>query len=353
MQGDFAMLSLRCAALCAATYAAAIAAANATAQVAAPAVPAAVYAPTSLAAEPGLPRTPDGHPDLTGVVWAATFFGMIEATPMTPPELVLPEDEAKQAFDKMMAVFTSSPVIKKTIETDPEASALLASTDGFPIVRGQRRTRLVVLPSDGKIPYTPEARKEASGAMAATMTRAKADNPEERSAGERCITLGGKPPIAMMDSLHPRQFIQAPGYVVINTEYGDEARIAPFAVAHGPAALHPAMGDSIARWEGDTLVVETTGFAGDGFRGAFPTALILNPDAKVIERFTRLSKDELLYQFTVEDSKVYTAPWLAEYSLFRAPYRMYPSGCHEGNYSLLNILSGQRVADAGAAMPKP
>jgi hypothetical protein len=80
-------------------------------------------------------------------------------------------------------------------------------------------------------------------------------------------------------------------------------------------------------------------------RGALPTSVLLGPDSKVIERYTRVSKDELLYQFTVEDPKIYTAPWLAEYSVFRAPYRMYPSSCHEENYSLPNILSGQRVAD--------
>jgi hypothetical protein len=87
-------------------------------------------------------------------------------------------------------------------------------------------------------------------------------------------------------------------------------------------------------------------------RPLFGGAFIVNPDAKVTERFTRAGADELVYQFTVEDPKAYTAPWLAEYSLFRAPYRMYASSCHEANYSLANILSGQRVADARAASVK-
>ena len=312
----------------------------------APAAPAApVYAPTSRVAEPGVPRTLDGHPDLQNVVWAGNFFGMIEAVPMMlPPELVLSEEKAKAAFDKMMAMFTGNPAMKAALEADPEASALLANASGFPLVRGQRRSRLVVQPADGKIPYTAAARREASGAMSRS---SKANNPEERGLSERCVDLGGQPPMAMMNPFQPRQFVQTPSHVVINIEWGDEARLIPFAAAHGPEALHPWMGDAIAHWEGDTLVIETTGFsAKDRMRGALPTSLILNPDSKVTEHYTRVSKDELLYQFTIEDPKIYTAPWLAEYSLFRAPFRMYPSSCHEENYSLPNILSGQRVTDA-------
>jgi hypothetical protein len=301
-----------------------------------------VYTPTSLIAEPGVPRTPDDHPDFQDVVWYGSYFSMIEAVPMMlPPELVLSEEKAKATFDKMMAMFAAS--MKAALETDPEAADLLASTKGFPIVRGERRTRLVVLPADGKIPFTAEARKEAAGAMNRTL---KSDNPEERGNSERCVAMGGQAPMAMMNPFQAIRIVQTPNHVVINTEWGDEARIVPFANVHGSPALQPWMNDGIARWEGDTLVIETTGFTSkDRTRGALPTSLLLTPDSKVIERYTRVSKDELLYQFTIEDPKIYTAPWLAEYSLFPASFRMYPSGCHEENYSLPNILSGQRVAD--------
>ena len=315
----------------------------------------AIYRPTS--PNPGHvfepPRTPEGRPDFQSVVWAANHFAMMEAVPMMlPPDLVLSEEKAKQAFDRMMAIFLNNPMIKAVIETDPEASALLTETEGLPIVRGERRTRLLVVPADGKLPYTPEARRHAAGEMT-RMAATRSDNPEERTVGERCIALGGKPPMAMMSSLHPRQFIQTANHILIHSEYGDEVRIIPFSPAHGPAALRRPMGDSIARWDGDTLVIETTAFQeGDTLRGAFPLGLIVNPDAKVIERYTRVSEDELLYQFTIEDPKVYSAPWLAEYSLYRAPFRMFPGGCHEANYSLSNILRGQRVADARRADAK-
>jgi hypothetical protein len=298
-----------------------------------------VYVPTSLVPEPGLPRTPDGHPSFEGI-WTTNFFPMIESTPLTP-DLILTEDKAKAVLAQFVKMFSASP----SIMIDPEAHVLLLETDGFPIVRGQRRARAVVLPPDGKLPFTPEARQEAE---AYDMTAGYGlNNPEERPTGERCLTSGGQPPIASTLSLNPRQFIQMPGQIVIHTEYGDEARIIPFADHHGPKILSSRLGDSIARWEGDTLVIETTNLPAEDRVRPFPT-LMVRPEATVIERYTRLSRDELLYQYTVIDPGVYTAPWLAEYSLYRTSQRMFPWSCHEGNYSLPNILKAQRVADARA-----
>jgi hypothetical protein len=305
------------------------------------ALPAPVYRPTSLTADATVPRTADGRPDLQNAVWAANYFGMLEASLMLPPELVLPEDKAKTAFDKMMAMMSNSPQMKAMIDADPEAAELFANFQGFPVVRGERRTRLVVLPADGRIPYTPEAKKKA-----AEPSVIKSDNPEDRSLGERCLSMGGEAPLAFISPMHPRQMVQTREHFVINTEYGDEARIIRFADAHRSPLVHSQMGDGIARWEGDTLVIETTGFSANNLkRFTFPTSLLLTQTSKVIERYTRVSKDELVYQFTIEDPALYAAPWMAEYSLFRAGFRMYPSGCHEGNYSLANILAGQRTTD--------
>jgi hypothetical protein len=301
-----------------------------------------VYRPTSLVADASVPRTADGHPDLQNAVWAANYFGMLEAVPMMlPPELSLPEDKAKAAFDSMMAMMSKSPQMKAMTDADPEAAAIFANFEGFPVVRGERRTRLVVMPADGKLPYTPEARKKAADAGLI-----KSDNPEDRSLGERCLSMGGEAPMAMISPMHPRQMVQTRDHLVINTEYGDEIRVIRFAGAHLSPVVPSQMGDGIARWEGDTLAIETTGFAANNLkRFTFPTSLLLTQTSKVIERYTRISKDELLYQFTVEDPALYAAPWLGEYSLFRAGFRMYPSGCHEGNYSLPNILAGQRAID--------
>ena len=108
----------------------------------------------------------------------------------------------------------------------------------------------------------------------------------------------------------------------------------------------------MARWEGDTLVIETTHNPPWARVRPFPVALVVNPEATVIERFTLLSPTELNYQFTVVDPAVYTGPWLAEYSLYPTGFRMFPSNCHEGNYALVNILNGAReIEKAKAAAP--
>lgn len=312
-----------------------------------PAAPPPVYVPTSLTPAPGLARTPDGRPDLQGAVWAVNFFPVFEAT--MPAPLTMPEPEAKKMVEMMIAGFKKS--VGATFELDPEAEGLLTNVDGLPLVRGERRTRLVVLPADGKVPMKPEVRKSISSSN--PMAVGPLDNPEQRPINERCLALNALPPMAMPISYVRFQFIQTPSHVVIHSEDGDESRVIPFAGEH-PAAVTPNwLGDAIARWEGDTLVVETIRSAKQGRIRGFNN-FVVTPDSKVIERFTRLSNNELLYQFTVEDPAIYTAPWLAEYSLYKANTRMFPGSCHGSNYSLPNILKSRLMADErAAAKPAP
>ena len=304
--------------------------------------------PTALAQTPEAPRTSPayvaprtsfGQPSFEGV-WNQNFVILMEANPRAPM-LVLPEDAARE-FAVAAAAGIGNALDKSL---DPEVPELMKMTDGLPIVRGERRTRSVVLPVDGKLPYTPEARRESSRGPQSP----RVDNPEERPNWERCITSLGLPPVTGMGttSVNPRRFIQTPGQIVIHTEYGDEARIIPFSATHKPRELHSPMGDSIARWEGETLVIETIGAPAND-RVRFFSNLIVTPESKVIERFARLSDNELLYQYTIEDPAIYTAPWLAEYSLYRTSHPMLEHACHEGNHSLPNILRGQRVMDTEA-----
>lgn len=299
-----------------------------------------IYAPTSLVAEPGLPRTPDGRPDLQDVVWAANFFPMLEASPLAPT-LVMPEADAKRMLDMIVTRLMASD--DPNVKTDPEVHQLIGETRGLPLVRGERRSRMIVLPADGKLPMTAEARREIAGVdpLGGPM-----DNPEQRPASERCVLLDGPPPISSTLSYTRFRIVQTPAFVVINTENGDEARIIPFAARHG-SEPHSRYGDGIARWEGDTLVIETVNLPAETRVRNVPR-LIVNPEATVVEKFTRLSRDELLYQYTVVDPNVYTAPWLAEYSLYAADTGMFPGSCHEANYSLPNILKGARVAEERA-----
>jgi hypothetical protein len=292
--------------------------------------------PSSAAPPYTAPRTSFGHPSLEGI-WTQNFIIMMEASARIPM-LTLPEPAAKAAADAIANGIAEQ--LDKAL--DPEVPVAIRSTDGFPIVRGERRTRVVVAPADGKLPYTPEVRKELS-----SRSPLRYDNPEERPFWERCITSLGLPPVTGVGttSANPRAIIQTPGFIVLHTEYGDEARIIPFTDTHRPRALHTVLGDSIARWEGNTLVIETISLPENERIRAF-SDLVVPAESKVIERFTRLSENELLYQYTIEDPKAYSAPWLAEYSLYRTDQRMFEHACHEGNYSLPNILKGARVADA-------
>jgi hypothetical protein len=227
---------------------------------------------------------------------------------------------------------------------DPEVPALMAQIDGLPLVRGERRTRVLIDPADGKLPYRPQVLKAMSGPQPPD----KLDNPEERPAPERCLTGVGQPPLVSLTFASELQIVRTKDAVAIHTEYGDEVRVVPMTDTHGPKSAFSRMGDSIGHWEGDTLVVETIGLPdSDSFR--IGPVFLVSGAAKVTERFTAISGKELLYQFTVDDPKTYTAPWRGEFSWYRTSKPMYEHACHEGNYSLPNILAGARHEEAAKA----
>jgi hypothetical protein len=279
------------------------------------------------------------RPSLDGV-WTAPFVLTMEASPQTPA-LTVSEKEAgpiaaaqgaalSDFFDKMQ---------------DPEVSALVPTLRGLPIVRGQRRTRLLVQPADGRMPYLAAARKELATASEEAPPPA---NPEDADDYLRCLVGDGQPPIASFAFLDPLQIIRTRDAVVLHTEYGDDVRVVPLTDRHLPKALWSRMGDSIGRWQGDTLVIETVGMP-DGDRLRLAPVMIVSGEATVIERLTPVSRRELLYQFTVSDPKVFAGPWLAEFSWYRTDKTLYEHACHEGNYSLPNVLAGARHDERAAA----
>src|SRR5262249_7967383 len=140
-----------------------------------------------------------------------------------------------------------------------------------------------------------------------------------------------------------RLITQTKDALVIHSEAGGDTRIVRIGGKPLPGAMTSFIGDSVGHWEGDTLVVETTGFRADDTFRVFISArpIMVLPTSKVVERFTRVSDDEIDYQFTVVDPAVYAKPWLGEYPLMRANEKMYEFACHEGNYGLPNILKGQ------------
>ena len=302
------------------------------------------------AADYRAPRTALGQPDLQGV-WNTHFVLPMEAQPGMP-SLTLPEAEAASYARKLsaeagkLAIFAQDPEVAE-IRADPGRSDLA-------IVRGQRRTRQVVQPADGMLPLTRGARGQMGFIEQALRTQAEppfpTDGPEVRPSWERCVVGWGQPPIVSTSDVNPRQIVQTKDAVVILTEYGPDLRIIPFTDRHGPPLQASALGDAIARWEGETLVIETIGMPAKDVIRPFPT-LFVAASAKVIERYTRVSKTELLYQYTVVDPTIYTAPWLAEYSLYRTPQPILEFACHEGNYSLPNILAGARRVEQERRVP--
>jgi len=307
----------------------------------------ALLATSAAAAGYKAPRTAYGQPDLEGV-WNTHFVLPMEAQPGMP-SLTLPEAEAAAYARKLsaeagkLAIFGQDPEVAE-IRADPSRSDLA-------IVRGQRRTRQVVQPADGMLPLTRGARGQMRFIEQALRTQTEppfpTDGPELRPNWERCVVGWGQPPIVSTSDINPRQIVQTRDAVVILTEYGPDLRIIPFTDKHGPATQSSVLGDSIARWEGDTLVIETVGLPAKDMIRPFPT-LFVPASAKVIERYTRLSEKELLYQYTVIDPLIYTGPWLAEYSLYRTTKPIFEFACHEGNYSLPNILAGARASEQSA-----
>jgi hypothetical protein len=199
------------------------------------------------------------------------------------------------------------------------------------------RTSLVVDPPDGRIPMTP-----AGQARRAAFSRDDGvDSWEDRNLYDRCIMRN---PLPRIPSAYNNNYeiVQTPGYVAILQEIMHDTRVIPLdGRPHLDASVRQWLGDSRGRWEGNTLVVETTNFSDrTDFEGA-------GPNMRLVERWTRLADDRIDYRFTVEDPTAWTRPWSAVIGWNKVE-PLFEYACHEGNYSLYNILEGARVAEAAA-----
>ncbi len=214
---------------------------------------------------------------------------------------------------------------------------------GLAPVDGKFRTSLVVDPDTGRIPFTPKA----EAAIEKLFSSDALDNPEERDPSERCIAGGGRAPMLAPPSNAYAQIVQTPTHLVFLSEGLNDLRILPFDGVKPDARVTSPHGLSAAHWEGDVLVVETTGFrADDEFRIAPPQGIMmLSPQSVVVERFTPISDHEFRYRFTVSDASLYTTPWTAETTYIRTHAPLYEYACHEANYAMTNILQGGRRID--------
>ena len=205
----------------------------------------------------------------------------------------------------------------------------------------QRQASLIVEPANGRLPaMTPAAQKRAAAPNGRPL-----DSYTDFSLYERCISRGVAGSILPGGYGNGNKIMQAPGYVVILNEMVHESRVVPLDNrAHLRPAIRNYMGDSRGRWEGDTLVVETTNFVdrpGVGINGTGASDALT-----ITERFTRTSASTLTYSMTIDDANTWTAPFTLQYPLARDDaYGMFEYACHEGNYALQNILRGARTAE--------
>jgi len=210
-------------------------------------------------------------------------------------------------------------------------------------VRGRLVTSLVSDPPDGRIPpLTPEAQKRAAE-RAADRRQHPADGPENRSLGERCLMFNAGPPMLPGPYNNYVQIFQMDRAVVILNEMIHDARVVTVSAdggsAHPPAAIRRWQGDSRGRWDGSTLVVDTTNFTDKtNFRGS-------GDQLHLVERFTRVDPRTLLYEFTVDDPSTFTRPWSAALPMTKTNDRVFEYACHEGNYALADILRGARAEE--------
>jgi hypothetical protein len=287
------------------------------------------------------PRTRDGHPDFGGV-WGATFITPLER-PEFAKELVLRQDEA--------ASFTSTFLsgIPEVIDPDFQVQAV----SDIARVRGELRSSQIITPADGQLPFTEKAGKLAARSL--ELDEFGFDNPEERPTFERCLAGMGQAPIRQLPGLIPNLFVQTHDALVIATEDAASLRIIHLDGRRPPPeSMRSFEGYSAGHWDGDTLVIETTHTrADDLYRGLLGRPVVVEPDSKVVERMTRISPTELHYQFTVEDSDLYAAPWLAEYVFTLRDIPWYEYACHEGNRSMVSMLVAGRMGRQPKPKPKP
>ena len=317
------------------------------AQTPAPAAPRAMKA-----GAPGgnVPRTADGKPSLEGI-WDFRTITPMERPGNFGDKTVLDDREAAE-FE-----------VKNRRNQDTREKRSLGSVNGSQSnidverayndfwwdfgsnVVSTKRTSLVIDPPDGRIPaLTADAQKRLKERRA--LTERAALGPEDRGVGERCILgFNAGPPMLPSAYNNNVQLVQTRDFVVIHNEMVHNARIVPLtATARLPGPSAPQWnGQSRGRWEGDTLVVESKNFKGET---AFQNS---SEKLQLVERFTRVDKDTLIYEFTVTDPSTWTKPWTAQVPMRRSDDKMYEYACHEANYGMTNLLKGARYVEREGA----
>ena len=301
------------------------------------------------------PKTPWGDPDLMGTYTNKTI------TPVQRPD-----DLADREF---LTVEESAALERERVERNDRllhAPAEKTTTGGnvgaynnFWLDWGTKptgRTSLIVDPPDGRIPaVTPEFERVASARAEERLTRGEADTWMDFQLNDRCIVWSAGPPMMPGPYNNTYMIFQTPDYVAIEVEMIHDTRIIPLdGRPHLPSHVRQYLGDMRGHWEGDTLVVETTNITRTEGEPGVQGADVIEVRAfngrsddtiRVVERFTRISPDTINYEWTIDDPSRWTQSFSGEFPFVKTEDSLYEYACHEGNYSMPNILAGERVQE--------
>lgn len=279
------------------------------------------------------PRTPDGQPDIQGL-WnnIDSFFTPLQRPAKLGEKVAVTDDELRTVLEEEAT--------RKLDASDAGTGAY--GHEWYEYKRNVIRNApsLIIAPPDGRIPaMTPWAKD-----LTASMRARQMHDPDAMDPGDRCISRGILGEMLPTFYNNGKQIIQTPGYVTIISEMIHHARVIP--LDHRPRppdSFRTWTGVPRGRWEGTTLVVESTNFSR---REVLRNIGIQTERLKMTERFTPIDAKTLMYRITIEDPDVYTAPWTIEFPFVRdSGYQMFEYGCHEGNHAVENMLRGARAEE--------
>jgi len=295
-----------------------------------------------------IPRLADGKPDMQGY-WTNQTFTPLERPAQYKGKEYFSAEEAAAFAERALEDVKDVPRGEQV-----KSDADIHYDDGIWLLEGYKkgamlRTSIITDPADGRIPpLTAEGQKRAQARAEARKLVGPFDSAQARGLSERCIYWAHEgPPILPTGYNSNLMIVQAPGVFVTETEMMPVARAVPLDGRPKLAsAIRGYRGDSRGRWDGDTMVIETTNYSEKtAWRGA-------SENMKVVERLTMTSPTTIRYQFTVEDTTTWTRPWSGEYEMHRIEGPLFEYACHEGNYQLPSILKGARRAEEAAPRQK-
>ncbi len=319
-------------------------------------------APVPAAGQGEAPRTPWGHPDLQGTYTSKTITPLQRPAELADREQLTAEEVAnlEQEVADRNAELAARPARRTEVtqSVDVGEDGAPGFYNNFWLDRGVTstgRTSIIVDPPDGRLPsLTPEAQGDEDARLAARATRGPADTWTDMDLNDRCMLWSVGPPMLPTGYNNNYLVLQTPDYVVIHVEMIHDTRIIP--LDGRPRLGRPIpqwLGEMRGHWEGDTLVVETRNIARSEEGSSFGNDVVRiraanggrTESLRIVERFTRVDADTLRYEFTVEDPTRWTSPWSGELPLRRTDESLFEYACHEGNYSIVNMLSGARAEE--------